>query len=252
MNSSEPPDRPLGDRPTYMGAQKPSVDLPPPVDRGRLADHVLIGQGGMGVIWKARDVGLDRWVAVKRVQAGLPNYDAIVSRFLQEARTLAKLKHPNIVHVYSLGRDEIGDFIEMEFIDGPSLLELLAKRGSFSVEETIRVARKVCEGLHEVHRRDIIHRDIKPSNILIDSMGQPKLIDFGIAQAGSASIHTLTGQSLGTEGYMAPEQMKDAKNVTAACDPYALAATMYHMVTGSSPRKIDYRKIPNALLDIVS
>ncbi len=246
----------LGRRETNVNAGRVAAagSLVPPSDRGRLIEHELKGQGGMGIVWRAKDSRLGRLVAVKRILPGLDDYEGLVKRFRTEAKALAALKHPNIVDIYSLGEDEYGDFIEMEYIDGPNLYDLLKKRTKFSPDEVIRLGRKVCTALRKAHGQGIIHRDIKPSNILLTRDGQPKLTDFGLAQMTSddhSRLVTQSGRALGTEGYIAPEQAADAKRASAASDQYSLAATMYQMVTGRSPRAIIFKHVPEALRDIL-
>ncbi len=202
----------------------------------------------------AKDSRLGRLVAVKRILPGLDDYEGLVKRFRTEAKALAALKHPNIVDIYSLGLDEYGDFIEMEYIDGPNLYDLIKQRTIFSADEAIRLVRKVCVALQKAHSQSIIHRDIKPSNVLLTRDGQPKLTDFGLAQMTSddhSRLVTQSGRALGTEGYIAPEQAADAKRASAASDQYSLAATMYQMVTGRSPRAIIFKHVPEALRDVL-
>ncbi|MBL8890085.1 MAG: SUMF1/EgtB/PvdO family nonheme iron enzyme [Planctomycetaceae bacterium] len=280
---------PLSQRPTNVGAAPDLRGTQPPSDRGRLVDPELIGHGGMGIVWRARDARLNRWVALKRVLPDLAQDATIVQRFLEEARALAQLSHNNIVQVFDLGQDEFGDYIEMEFVAGPSVKDLIRQRTAFTVAEAIKIVGELCIGLSFIHQRGFIHRDIKPGNIMLDQdgrgplrgpmdgrgplrgpiddtqsrhdpttaqptilSGRPKLTDFGLALPAGRGTNTRSGQQLGTEGYMAPEQLDDPRNVSPASDQYSLAATLYHMVTGSSPRKIDLRKVPTELLDVLT
>ncbi|MCA9107365.1 MAG: serine/threonine protein kinase, partial [Planctomycetales bacterium] len=226
--TTDPPDPPqepsliraepsISEQPTVpkMAADTPSlVGVPsistftaqPPTDRGRLSGHQALGHGGMGIVWKAWDERLDRWVAVKRVLPELGQSPEMVQRFLEEARAMASLDHPNIVRILYLGQDDQGDFIEMEFIEGESILQRMQRVGAYDLEEAIALVVRVCHGLEAAHARGVIHRDIKPSNILVTAQGIPKLVDFGLARAATISQHTLTGQRLGTDGFMAPEQ----------------------------------------------
>jgi serine/threonine protein kinase len=239
-------------RRTSLGDTSQPIDLAAPLDRGRYNNPVEIGRGGMGVVWKLWDTKLDRPVAVKRLLANQDIYPEIAVRFLAEAKVLAKLNHPNIVAIYDQGQDKLGSYIVMEYVEGTNLLELIKQQGTLPIADSIRVIRKVCEGLWEAHQAGIIHRDIKPSNILVDRKGRVKLTDFGLARAAGGLGQSMTGQVLGTEGYMAPEQYADPRRATAQSDQYSLAATLYHMATGLSPRKLDFRRIPAALLDFLS
>ncbi|MCA9106341.1 MAG: SUMF1/EgtB/PvdO family nonheme iron enzyme [Planctomycetales bacterium] len=226
--------------------------LLPPTDNGRLLHHVKLGEGGMGVVWKAWDVKLLRFVALKRV---LPMHarDAEFSRrFLQEARAVAALDHPNIVRILHLGGDEQGEFIEMEFVEGETLQQRLDRSGPGPWEDAARLVVEVSRGLAAAHDRGIVHRDVKPSNILLSTQGVPKLVDFGLARPLTENRHTLSGQVLGSDGYMAPEQAADARNATGASDQYSIAATLYQMVTGQAPRKLDFRRVPALLVDVLA
>jgi len=206
----------------------------------------------MGMVWKAWDTRLERPVALKRVLPSLADSPDAVYRFLEEARAVAKLIHPNIVQIYRLESDEQGDFIEMEFVDGLSVLQQLRQTGKYAVVAAAELICQICQGLAAAHACGIIHRDIKPANILVNAAGVPKLADFGLARASRATSHTLSGQALGTDGFMAPEQEANAKDATAASDQFSVGATLYQMLTGRSPRRLDFRLVPPVLTDVLA
>ena len=225
----------------------------PPTENGRYVDHELIGRGGMGIVWKATDTRLNRIVALKRVLPQIAGEREYARRFLEEARAVAKLDHPHIVRVWDLRDDLHGDYLVLEYVPGKSLLERLAT-GPLTLTTSLEWMLQLCDGLAMAHANGIVHRDIKPANILLTADGKIKLTDFGLAKSVSgspASIETLSGFGLGTDGYMAPEQYENAKDATPASDQYALAATFYHMVTGRSPKKIDMRRVPEPLVAVL-
>ncbi|MCA9107436.1 MAG: SUMF1/EgtB/PvdO family nonheme iron enzyme [Planctomycetales bacterium] len=240
------------DTPSMIGARSGSAPAAqPPTDRGRLSRHQVLGRGGMGIVWKAWDERLGRWVALKRVLPELGQSPEMRQRFLEEARAIAGLDHPHIVRILYLGQDDHGDFIEMEFIEGESILQTMQRKGAYSLDDAITLIVPVCQGLEAAHARGIIHRDIKPGNILVTTQGVPKLVDFGLARGVSVSQHTLTGQMLGTDGFMAPEQEANAKDSSALSDQYSVAATLYQMVTGRSPRRLNFRLLPAELMEVL-
>src|SRR5450432_4343095 len=189
-----------------------------------------IGEGGMGVVYKALDTRLDRPVAIKTL-AALP--DAKSRRqFVWEARAAAKLRHPNIVVVYDIASDREIDFIVMEYVPGPSLSERLAQ-GPLPAADTLRFAHQIASALEASHAAGIIHRDIKPSNILLTPEGSIKLVDFGLARLQHAEDEGDTARRVisGTRGYMAPEQAA-GHPATAQSDIFSFGAVLYEMVTG--------------------
>src|SRR5437870_13314573 len=176
----------------------------------------LLGQGGMGAVYKARQPGLDRLVALKILPPEAVRDPSFAERFRREARALAKLNHPNIVSVYDSGKaGELYYFI-MEFIDGLNLRQLL-RTGHILPREALQIVPQICDALQFAHDEGIVHRDIKPENILLDKRGRVKIADFGIAKllGSKAAELTLTGpwQVMGTAHYMAPEQMAKPQEV---------------------------------------
>jgi serine/threonine protein kinase len=193
-----------------------------------------IGRGGMGVVYLARDLRLDRMVAIKTLPAALAD-DAIVrERFLREARTAARLSHPNIVPIHRA--DEINGqvFFVMGFIDGLSLAGKL-ESGPLSPRDAVPILRDVAAALGYAHRHGVVHRDVKTENILLDTItGRTMVTDFGIARVAAAAPLTSTGQVLGTVYYLSPEQVADTE-VDARSDIYALGVVGFVMLSGQFP-----------------
>jgi tRNA A-37 threonylcarbamoyl transferase component Bud32 len=198
----------------------------------------LIGRGGMGFVFKARQPHLDRFVALKLLPDKLARDPRFAERFNREGRVLARLNHPNIVSVYDFGQTEHFYFLLMEFVDGVNLRQAM-KAGRFSPGEALAVVPKICEALQYAHGQGILHRDIKPENILLDARGQVKIADFGIAklvgEEKSDVTLTATGAALGTPHYMAPEQLEKPSEVDHRADIYSLGVVFYEMLTGELP-----------------
>ena len=181
----------------------------------------MLGRGGMGVVYKARQLQLDRVVALKI----LPLVDALtpdfVERFRREARSLAKLSHPNIVGVHDFGESGGLYYFAMEFVDGVNLRDMI-RSGKMKPEEALAVVPKICDALQFAHEEGVVHRDVKPENILIDKRGRVKIADFGLAKLLRRELtdHTLTmsGMTLGTPRYMAPEQLDKPETVDHRAD----------------------------------
>lgn len=203
----------------------------------------LLGRGGMGAVYQMHQPDLDRDVAVKLLPIEACRDEHQVERFRREARTLAKLRHPGIVALHESGLSPAGHFyFVMEYVDGSTLGELIAA-GKVDVATAIAVTTQVCEALAYAHGSGVVHRDIKPSNILLDSSGQAKVADFGLArmdQAAAAGALDLsrTGTFMGTAAYAAPEQVRDASKADHRADIYALGVLLYEMLTGELPRGV--------------
>jgi len=197
-----------------------------------------IGRGGMGVVYRARQLTLDRIVALKMLSANLVEDEEFCERFRQEAKIIARLTHPNIIQVYDIydvEDEENGGFcIVMEYLDGRPLSDLLREQGKLGVERAIAIADQVAAGLGYAHRQGIVHRDIKPDNIMMLEDDTVKIMDFGIARLRDSSIHTRTGVTMGTPQFMSPEQAA-GKTVDARSDLYSLAVVLYTMLTGALP-----------------
>src|SRR5215831_4859812 len=198
----------------------------------------LLGQGGMGIVYKARQPRLDRLVALKILPAEAGRDPAFAERFAREARALARLAHPSIVTVYDFGESDGRFYLLMEFVDGVNLRHLL-REGRLKPAEALKIVPQVCEALQYAHEQGVVHRDIKPENILLDRRGHVKIADFGLAKllGQKAADSALTGsrQVMGTPHYMAPEQMERPLTVDHRADIYSLGVVFYEMLTGELP-----------------
>jgi serine/threonine protein kinase len=198
----------------------------------------LLGQGGMGAVYKARQLKLDRLVALKILPPELSCDPAFAERFAREARALARLNHPQVVAVYDFGKAGGHYFLLMEYVDGGSLRQLLTA-GPLPPPQALPVVGQICDALQYAHEQGVVHRDIKPENILLDRRGQVKIADFGLAKLlrRSRSEFTLTGvgQVMGTQDYMAPEQRTSPQAVDHRADIYSLGVVFYEMLTGELP-----------------
>jgi serine/threonine protein kinase len=196
-----------------------------------------IARGGMGVVYKARQKGLDRLVALKMVLAGPKASSTDLERFAREARAAAALDHPNIVPVYDNGRHDGRPFFTMALVDGTTLQRWVEQHGPPPPREAVRLLRAVAEAVAYAHGQGVVHRDLKPHNVLLDRQGRPRVADFGLARrAQEGEGLTQAGQVLGTPNYMAPEQ---ALGLTAALGPvvdvYGLGGVLYFLLTGQPP-----------------
>lgn len=198
----------------------------------------LVGVGGMGVVYKARQPRFDRFVALKLLPQSLSADPTFAERFDREARFLARLTHPNIVAVYDFGRAGGFCYLLMEFVDGLNLRQAM-RAGRFTPEEALALVPRVCAALQYAHEQGVLHRDIKPENILLDSDGRVKIADFGIAKliGSDPTDITLTrsGARLGTPHYMAPEQIEQPSLVDHRADIYSLGVVFYELLTGELP-----------------
>ncbi|MCZ6601719.1 MAG: bifunctional serine/threonine-protein kinase/formylglycine-generating enzyme family protein, partial [Planctomycetota bacterium] len=198
-----------------------------------------LGQGGMGAVYKAHHVGLDKPVAVKVLPVRFTDDTSFVERFSREARSAAKLEHANVVQVLNVGLEMIEGneyhYIVMQYVEGRSVEDIIRQRRRLKVEEATRVTREAAKGLAAAHSRKIIHRDVKPDNIMITSDGMVKVADFGLARSTEApSDITQEGQVMGTPFFMSPEQC-DNQQVDGRSDLYSLGVTYYYMITGEKP-----------------
>ena len=176
---------------------------------GRTISHYKIteklGEGGMGVVYKAEDLKLERTVALKFLAAHLLNDEEAKARFLREARAAAGLHHPNICPVYEISEAEGRTFLSMAFIKGEPL-EARIEQGPLPLKEALDIGRQIAEGLEAAHEEGVVHRDIKPANVMVDAKGRATIMDFGLAHLTEASRLTKTDQTMGTVAYMSPEQ----------------------------------------------
>jgi len=205
--------------------------------KGTMVSHYRIvekiGAGGMGEVYLAEDTKLSRNVALKFLPTHLCRDEDSRTRFTREAKAAAKLDHPNIVPVYEVGEYNGRPFFAMAHITGEPLRDVV-KQGKLSVAEAVSLTQQICEGLHEAHEAGVVHRDIKPGNIIIDSKGKPRLLDFGLATVSGEEKLTQTGSTLGTVGYMAPEQITGGK-VDKRSDLFSVGVILYEMLTGRRP-----------------
>ena len=195
-----------------------------------------LGSGGMGKVYRAKNLTLERVVALKMLAPAFSADQDFVRRFLKEARSAARLNHPNIVQIYDFGNVEGIYYLAMEYVSGESL-RAYVKRQKFSEKAAIAVMREAVRALGVAHAEGIVHRDIKPDNIMLTAKGELKLVDLGIAKRLDEDQDlTQTGQAVGTPQYISPEQIRGLR-VDARADIYSLGATFYHLLTGRPPYK---------------
>lgn len=227
-----------------------------PVDRSPISEELLehlraatsgefeiireIGRGGMARVYLAREIALDRQVALKVLSPLFSEYPEIVRRFQQEARTAGQLSHPNILPVFAVYQGDGLSFFTMPFVKGCSLREILRAAGPLELEEALEYLRQAAKGLAYAHLHGVVHRDVKPENMLLEeATARLLLTDFGIAKALGAESLTLPGDVIGTPHYMAPEQCEGQQEVDARTDQYSLALVAYEMLTGEHPFAVD-------------
>jgi eukaryotic-like serine/threonine-protein kinase len=204
----------------------------------RYAVEKTLGRGGMATVVLAEDTELRRKVAVKRLAPSFAADDVLQKRFFREARIAAKLSHPNLVAVYDVGEEDGLPYIVMEYVEGETVADLIARTASVQPERAVELLLQVCAGLEHAHAADLVHRDIKPQNLLIRSDGVVKIADFGIARILEGTQLTEAGTVLGTAAYLAPEQAA-GEPVTAAADIYALGAVAYELLSGRAPYEFE-------------
>jgi serine/threonine protein kinase len=246
-----------------VGTLTPPGATPPPLDDGttaqgpwatgraaKAADEVdfgpryrlgrILGEGGMGAVYKAYDRELDRTVALKLVRPGLADNPTAVQRFKQELLLASKITHKNVLRIHDLGEFGGTRFISMALIEGEDLHHLLTRLGKLPLERALTIARQLCAGLDAAHSEGVVHRDLKPQNILLDSEEHAYISDFGLSKSFESDLTGMTrsGEMLGTPRYMAPEQVKGGK-IDNRADLYALGLILYEMVTGDIPFQAD-------------
>ena len=210
--------------------------------KGETISHYRIveqlGEGGMGVVYKAEDTKLERRVALKFLAAHLLNDAEAKQRFLREAKAAASLDHPNICTVYEVGEAEGKTFLAMAFLKGETLEDRIAK-GPLPLKDALEIGRQIAEGLEAAHEKGIVHRDIKPANVMVDAKGHATILDFGLARLTEASKLTRQDQTVGTAAYMSPEQIQGGE-LDHRTDIWALGCVLYEMVAGVRPFKGQY------------
>jgi serine/threonine protein kinase len=197
-----------------------------------------LGQGAMGTVYLGFDPGLERHAAIKLMNTGLKGDESLKKRFFLEARSVAKLSHPNIIQIWDLGVHEDDPYIAMEYIEGEDLKTLIEKKVSLPLGQKLEIIIQVCRGLDHAHRKGIIHRDIKPGNIRITPAGEPKILDFGLArpQLADASMY---GAPVGSPYYMSPEQWNAARDLDGRSDLFSAAVVLYELTTYMRPFEAD-------------
>ncbi len=194
-----------------------------------------LGEGGLGVVYKARQLSMGRIVALKVLHERWVTDDEFRKRFLVEARLVGRLSHPNLIQVFDVGRYKSTLYFSMEFVDGEPVDATLDRDGRMDPQSAVSVAIQVASALEYLHQRRIVHRDVKPGNIMVTKGGIAKLGDFGFVKSSLESVLSTEGEVLGTPDYISPEAARGEKNLDFRSDLYSLGTTLYHMLTGSPP-----------------
>ena len=235
-----PPTRDRWDRlfPSSLGVQDAGSSLN--VAGLQLGPYLIldrIGRGGMGAVFRANDLRLDRVVALKILAPEYTRDPACVQRFQNEARAAAKLDHQNIARIFASGEDSGQQYIAFEYVSGTNVRDMIQQRGTLTPAETVNYILQIAESLRHTSAMGVVHRDIKPSNIIVTPTGRAKLVDLGLARHRTEGSDDLTvhGTTLGTFDYISPEQALDPRNVDVRSDIYSLGCTAFHMLTGEPP-----------------
>ena len=211
---------------------------------GRTISHYKIlekiGEGGMGVVYKAEDLSLQRTVALKFLSPHSLDDPESKERFLREARSAASLDHPNVCTVYEIGEQDGQTFLSMAFIEGKTVKDKIAER-PLPLDEALHIALQIGEGLREAHENGVVHRDVKPHNVMLTSRGQVKIMDFGLAQLAGRSQITKTGLALGTLSYMSPEQL-EGQTVDRRSDIWSFGVVLYEMMAQRTPFDAEHQQ----------
>lgn len=198
----------------------------------------MLGEGGMGTVYKARDLEVDRIVALKVIRPELAGHPEILQRFKQELILSRKVTHRNVIRIFDLGIADDRKFITMDFVEGRDLKSTLVEHGKFTAEKACEIVRQICFGLEAAHNEGVVHRDLKPQNVMLDAQSRVYLMDFGLARSMEVVGMTRTGALVGTPAYMSPEQAKGEK-ADARTDLFALGVIFYELLTGTLPYQAD-------------
>jgi eukaryotic-like serine/threonine-protein kinase len=257
VSSSSASDAPT--RATVGSGQAPRLLTPNSVLGGRYEILQLIGEGGMGAVYKARDREVDRIVALKVIRPELVATPEILQRFKQELILARQITHKNVVRIYDLGDADGVKFISMEYVEGENLKSVLRRVGKFPPSETVSIMQQICRALDACHVEGVIHRDLKPANVMRDKQGRVLVMDFGLARSAQSGGLTLTGAVMGTIEYMSPEQAK-GQEVGTTSDIYTVGLIFYELLTGKMPfeaesamasllKRMQERAVPASVLD---
>src|SRR5579863_5815007 len=219
----------------------------------------LLGQGGMGAVYKVRDKELDRIVALKLIRPEFAGNPEILRRFKQELILARQVTHKNVIRIFDLGMADGRKFITMDYVEGRDLKSVLVERGKLPPDEAVPIIQQVCRGLEAAHTEGVVHRDLKPQNIMVDADGRVWVMDFGLARSMETVGITRTGALMGTPDYMSPEQARGEK-VDARSDLFSLGIIFYEMLTGRLPfqaetmmatllKRVQEKAIPPIALD---
>ena len=198
----------------------------------------ILGEGGMGAVYKARDIELNRMVALKVIRPDLAGNQAIIDRFKQELLLATQVTHKNVIRIYDLSEADGMKFITMEYVEGEDLRGLMQKKGKLAPLEAVEIMQQTCRALEAAHSAGIIHRDLKPQNIMRDKTGRVLVMDFGLARTLEGDGMTQTGALVGTMDYMSPEQAL-GKDLDQRSDLFAMGLIFYELLTGKMPYKAD-------------
>lgn len=232
----------MTDKTVIEQRESQDIDADSKIVLSRYKIEKQLGQGAMGRVFFAHDEKLRRNIALKQLTPELGTNKQFVSRFMQEARALAKLSHPNIVQIYDFIEDDNVVWIAMEYVNGQELNQLLEENTELGLQEVILLAAQTCDALDHAHSHGVIHRDFKPSNVLVNNNNNIKVMDFGLAKISQSEQLTQVGTVLGSPGYMSPEQAA-GNAVDERTDIYSLGIVLYQMLSGSLPFKGDVKSV---------
>ena len=247
LEQNNPVDRHIEPEPVPVPVPAPVPAPPSTVDTDKPARNVqqlpgyqilqVLGSGSMAVVYKCRQLSLNRTVAIKVLPKCLSADKEYVERFYQEGQAAAKLNHPNIVGAYDVGQHEGYHYFVMEYVEGKTVDDEIKKKGIYSEADALAIVLQIASALKHAHKQGMIHRDVKPKNIMITADGVAKLMDMGLARTANDAdaIEAESGKLMGTPYYISPEQILGKKDVDFSCDIYSLGATLFYMVTGRVP-----------------